>query len=82
MIQLILYGTIGCHLCEEAEALLAQAIRQSSAVSYAYADIADDAVLLERYGVRIPVLLSVATGHELGWPFDALKLRQFLQSIA
>lgn len=40
-------------------------------------DIATDDTLIERYGVRIPVLRSLA-GSELGWPFDAEQLGAWL----
>jgi len=41
-------------------------------------DIADDGSLLERYGARIPVLRRTDNGAELGWPFDAVAVVQFL----
>lgn len=69
---LVLYGTAGCHLCEQAGALLRQAGVQATET-----DIADDEALLERYGVRIPVLAR-ADGAELDWPFDAAALARFL----
>lgn len=65
--QLILLGTQGCHLCEQAEHIL-----QTIDVAYQYQDIMDDEKLLARYGIHIPVLLeSVAGAKELYWPFDA-----------
>ena len=72
MRQLILYTTSGCHLCEHAEAIL-----DELACDYATVDIADDLTLMERYGVRIPVVKD-ASGRELGWPFDGTQLRAFL----
>ena len=41
-------------------------------------DIADDLTLMERYGVRIPVVQD-DKGRELGWPFDGTQLSHFLQ---
>lgn len=73
----VLYGTVGCHLCELAEALVAPAMRQRD-VAWQQCDIADDDALLSRYGVRIPVLLHKPSGEELGWPFDAEELAQWL----
>jgi hypothetical protein len=67
-----LYGTAGCHLCEEAESLLAGMGMAATAV-----DIAGDDGLLQRYGIRIPVLRD-GTGRELDWPFDAAAVRRFL----
>lgn len=70
---LSLYGTAGCHLCEEAEIVLAALGLGPEGV-----DIAGDDVLLAQYGTRIPVLRDGA-GRELGWPFDATAVRRFLE---
>ena len=76
--ELILYGTSGCHLCEEAETLLAQAVAcQSPPPSFRVRDIIEDAELLARYGTRIPVL--TAAESELNWPFSQTDLLAFLQ---
>ena len=69
---LALYATSGCHLCERADAL----IRATVAVTFRTVEIADDEDLLERYGVRIPVLRRLDTGKELDWPFDAAAVRR------
>jgi hypothetical protein len=83
VIRLTLYGTHGCHLCEEAEALFRQAVDQYPALmDLQKIDIAEDAELLALYGARIPVLYSRDFGSELGWPFDASQLRAFLQNLA
>jgi glutaredoxin len=68
-----LYSTTCCHLCEEAEAIL-----REIGIEADHVDIADDDELLEKYGIRIPVLKRVDTGAELGWPFDALAISLFL----
>ncbi|OGS97780.1 MAG: glutaredoxin [Gallionellales bacterium RIFCSPLOWO2_02_60_31] len=70
----ILYGTSCCRLCEEAEAVLREA-----GVAAEHNDIADDDGLLEKYGIRIPVLRRADSGAELGWPFDAAAVMQFLR---
>ncbi len=69
--RLALYTTSGCHLCEQAEALLEQA-----GLAFSRVDIADDAILLERYGIRIPVVRRLDTGQELDWPIDAAALEE------
>ncbi|WP_254899383.1 glutaredoxin family protein [Methylomagnum ishizawai] len=76
-IRLELYGTYGCHLCDEAEALC----RAHPGLELRKIDIADDADLMERYGIRIPVLRDPASELELGWPFDAATLQTFLQNL-
>lgn len=70
-----LYGAAYCHLCDEAETILREA-----GIAADYVDIADDNELLEKYGIRIPVLKRVDTGAELGWPFDVAVVSMFLQS--
>lgn len=78
--ELELYSTSACHLCEQAEALLALTLPQARLAWQCYVvDIADDDALLERYGVRIPVLRRCDSGAELGWPFDAVQLLAFLE---
>jgi hypothetical protein len=73
MADFILYGTDGCHLCEEAEQLLLQ-----GGLSFEIRDIIDDEQAEHRYAVRIPVLLHQLSGLELGWPFDDKQIRDFI----
>lgn len=75
---LTLYMTSGCHLCEQAEELLWPVLEEFS-LRLEQVDIADSDELLERYGVRIPVLLCTRSRAELAWPFDQHQARQFLQ---
>lgn len=67
MKPLVLYSTSGCHLCEEAQRL----VYTTLGFPVEEVDIADDERLLERYGIRIPVLTRTDTGAEIGWPFGA-----------
>lgn len=73
MADFILYGTDGCHLCEEAQLLL-----QVAGIEFAAQDIVDDESAMQRYAVRIPVLLHQASGSELSWPFAAEQLQRFI----
>ena len=75
--RLVLYHTAHCHLCEEAAALCAALLNPDYFEVY-QVDIADRDVLVERYGVRIPVLRDDALDAELGWPFDVDQLIAFL----
>ena len=72
--ELILYGTSECHLCEQALALVSAAAGRRP-VEY---DVADDDALFAHYGLRIPVLVRADTGAELDWPFDAAALARFI----
>jgi glutaredoxin len=52
---LTLYGKPGCHLCEEARAVVDEA-RAGRSVELVEVDVTLDPVLHRRYGERIPVL--------------------------
>lgn len=69
--MILLYHTDGCHLCEQAEALL-----QALAVPFERCDIINDERLRATYGWRIPVV--ACAGAELGWPFTRQQLEHFL----
>ncbi len=73
--KLLLYGTRFCHLCEQAEALL-----DGTGLKAEYIDIAEDTVLMERYGLRIPVVRRVDNSVELDWPFDETALTRLTGS--
>ncbi|HZJ94934.1 MAG TPA: glutaredoxin family protein [Thiopseudomonas sp.] len=63
-----LFGTLGCHLCDEAEQLLMPFVAQGLIVELL--DIMDSPEWLERYSLTIPVLRRVDNGEELNWPFN------------
>ncbi|MCY1268070.1 hypothetical protein D9M68_207660 [compost metagenome] len=71
-----LFGTLGCHLCEVAEALLMPFVEHGLLVELV--DIAEREEWVERYGLLIPVLRRCDTGAELNWPFDAEQVADFL----
>lgn len=58
MSDYLLYGTEGCHLCEDAEQLLLEA-----GLAFSKQDIIEDPQLLQNYGVLIPVLLQIGRAH-------------------
>lgn len=72
-----LFGTLGCHLCEVAEAELLPLVEHGLLVELV--DISEDERLFDDYGLRIPVLRRVDTGAELDWPFDAEQIVTFLR---
>lgn len=71
-----LLGTLGCHLCEAAEAELLPFVERGLLVELV--DIADDPRDYDRYSLRIPVLRRTDTGAELDWPFEAPQVASFL----
>ncbi|WP_290793578.1 glutaredoxin family protein [Halomonas sp.] len=75
MIPLTLYTTLGCHLCSQLEGLLGHLCDEP--VALARVEISEDDALMERYGVRIPVLAD-DEGQELDRGFDAPRLAAWL----
>lgn len=75
--QITLYTTQGCHLCDEAEHILAQVQPSIASLSIQYQEIGDDDELVARYGIRIPVIAK-EDGEELGWPFDQIIVENFI----
>jgi len=61
----LLLGTSACHLCEQAEALLAPLN-----ISYSKIDISEQEQWQEQYAIKIPVLLNTETNQEICWPFN------------
>ena len=76
MNHFVLYGTLGCHLCDEAEALLSPLL--TSDCSIECIDISESDQLIEQYGTSIPVLRRERDHAELRWPFDNSQARLFL----
>lgn len=75
MTHLTLYTTLGCHLCEQLEALLG-ALHQGE-YRLERVEISESDALMARYGVRIPVLMDEA-GEELDLGFEAPRLAAWL----
>lgn len=73
--QLVLYSTSYCHLCETAQALL---VASNHTFNLLIIDIAENEMLVAQYGTRIPVLWREDNATELAWPFDELKLKDYL----
>lgn len=77
MIELVLFGTLGCHLCEEAEVVLAGCEQ----IKIETIDIAEQEQWLEKYAIRIPVLYHAETKKELGWPFSQQQVQIFIDTL-
>lgn len=77
MIKVILLGTSGCHLCEEAELIMATC----NNVEIEIIDIAEQEQWQEKYAIRIPVLYHEETAGELGWPFTQQQVQLFLKEL-
>jgi len=74
----MLFGTSGCHLCEQAEIIVNACVPDG----VDYVDIAEQEQWQERYAVRIPVLYDSESGQELGWPFDLAEVEDFINGLS
>jgi glutaredoxin len=71
IINLTFYTTDGCHLCEEAKVLLLRLTEQRpDRFQLKVIDIVESESLINKYGVRIPVVTKDQTDEDLGWPFS------------
>jgi hypothetical protein len=76
--EYILYGTSGCHLCDEAEAIINTVLKPQDIILIKQ-DIIDDDNLLNQYALTIPVFKCQATQQELNWPFNEEVIAAFIR---
>ena len=74
--RVTLYGKPGCHLCDDARAVVA-AVCAELGETYDEVSILDDPALLERFGEEIPVTFVDGRQHDF-WRVDADRLRAAL----
>ncbi|MDO9205154.1 glutaredoxin family protein [Methylotenera sp.] len=77
MIQLQLYSTSHCHLCEEAENIL-EIIGKQHDISWTTIEITEDANLYEKYSLIIPVVKRKNYNTELVWPFSINEIEKLI----
>lgn len=70
-----LYGSEGCHLCEDALALCLAVMPEAD---ISVIDILDDEKLLELYRISIPVLERLSDQEKLFWPFEQKQILELL----
>lgn len=76
--ELMLYTTVGCHLCEQAEDVLRALNGNGTALNWTPVDISDDPALVAAHGLRIPVIRLAGYDADLGWPFDEAAVISYL----
>lgn len=80
--RLLLLGTEGCHLCEQAQAIIADCLAEHPrSVDIVLVDIAEQYEWQADYALKIPVLLETESRRELCWPFDQNQAAAFLQQM-
>lgn len=75
---LTLLGRPGCHLCDDARAIVTQVLAEVPGVALVERSILDDPDLLERFRDEIPVVLIDGAVHAT-WRVDAARLRSALE---
>ena len=81
MIHLLLLGTAGCHLCEQAEELINMCLQNIPELTIETIDIAELEHWQERYSTRIPVIHHPKTKEDLCWPFNQTQIVQFVNEL-
>ena len=74
--RVTLYTRPGCHLCEDARAVV-ERVCEELGESFAEVDITTDEDLQDRYGEEIPVTLVDGRQHDF-WRVDENRLRAAL----
>ncbi len=77
MPRVLLIGKSGCHLCDDARAVVASVCREAGA-DWAEVSIEDDPALFDEHWERIPVVLVDDRPHDF-WLIDPDRLRMALQ---
>ena len=76
--RVTLYGRRGCHLCDDARAVINR-VCVDLGESFTEVDIDSDPALLDRFGEEIPVTFVDGAQHDF-WRVDETRLRAALGS--
>ncbi len=74
--RVTLYSKPGCHLCDDARAVI-ERVCTDLGETYVEISILEDPELLRRYGEEIPVTLVDGRRHDF-WRVDEARLRKAL----
>lgn len=77
--RVVVYGKPGCHLCEDAVAVVAR-VCADVGVGWSERDISGDAELMRTYGEQLPVTFVDGRQHDF-WRVDELRLRTALERL-
>ncbi len=81
MMHLLLLGTAGCHLCEQAEEIIRECLLNNYDSVIEYIDIAEQEHWQAQYAIRIPVLYHPESKKELAWSFAQADVIAFIRSL-
>jgi glutaredoxin len=76
--RVTVYGKPGCHLCDDARAIVAQVCAELG-VTWSEIDITQDEQLFKEYGEQIPVTFVDGRQHDF-WRVDPVRLKRALTS--
>jgi glutaredoxin len=74
--RILLYAKPGCHLCEDARAVI-QRVCEDTGTSFEERDITASPELMEAFGEQIPVTFVDGRQHDF-WRVDESRLRRAL----
>jgi glutaredoxin len=74
--RVLLYSKPGCHLCDDARAVIEQ-VCAATGTTFDEVDITDDPDLMRAYGEQIPVTFVDGAQHDF-WRVDETRLRAAL----
>jgi glutaredoxin len=74
--RVTLYGKPGCHLCDDARAIVTQVCAELG-VTWSEIDITQDEQLFKEYGEQIPVTFVDGRQHDF-WRVDPVRLKRAL----
>ena len=81
MLTLLLLGTSGCHLCEEAEDIIAACLLDKNTVNIQILDIAEAEQYQADFAIHIPVLYHPESLSRLNWPFNDKQVQVFISQL-
>lgn len=76
--RVVVYSRAGCHLCDQAEAIVSQVCEEAD-VAWSRVDIDGDADLVRRFTEQVPVTFVDGAQHDF-WRVDAARLRTALRA--
>ena len=74
--RVTLYGKPGCHLCDDARAIVQQVCAELGE-TWTELDITQDQALYDQYSEQIPVTLVDGSQHDF-WRVDPVRLKKAL----
>jgi glutaredoxin len=77
--RVVVYGKPGCHLCEDAVAVVAR-VCADVGVGWSEHDISGDDELMRTYGEQLPVTFVDGRQHDF-WRVDEVRLRTALGRV-